>query len=148
VKFALDTNIYVDAFRDRAAEAALLRFIERALPFTFLSAVVMQELAAGARTPTQARELERSVFQPFVRRRRVFAPLSTAFVRSGRLVAAVAAREGRAAVYDNPSLLNDALLAASCREAGITLVTNDSDFDRFAPFMKGWRHVRPWPDVS
>jgi predicted nucleic acid-binding protein len=71
VKFAFDTNIYVDAFRDPAAEAALLRFIERALPFTFLSAVVMQELAAGARTPAQARELERSVFQPFVRRRRV-----------------------------------------------------------------------------
>jgi predicted nucleic acid-binding protein len=37
----------------------------------------------------------------------------------------VAAKEGWAAVYDNPSLLNDALLAASCREAGITLVTND-----------------------
>jgi predicted nucleic acid-binding protein len=148
VKFALDTNIYVDAFRDPAAEATLLRFIERALPFTFLSAVVMQELAAGARTPAQARELERSVFQPFVRRRRVFAPMSTAFVQSGRLVAAVAAREGWAAVDDNPSLLNDALLAASCREAGISLVTNDGDFDRFAPFMKGWRHVRPWPDVS
>lgn len=148
MKFALDTNIYVDAFRDPAAEAALLRFIERALPFTFLSAVVMQELAAGARTPAQARELERSVFQPFVRRRRVFAPMSTAFVRSGRLLAAVAAREGWPAVYDNPSLLNDALLAASCREAGITLVTNDRDFGRFAPLMKAWRPVRPWPDVS
>jgi predicted nucleic acid-binding protein len=74
--------------------------------------------------------------------------MSTAFVQSGRLVAAVAAWEGWAAVYDNPSLLNDALLAASCRDAGISLVTNDGDFDRFAPFMKGWRHVRPWPDVS
>lgn len=148
MKFALDTNIYVDAFRDPAAEAALLRFVERALPFTFLSAVVMQELAAGARTPAQARELERSVFQPFVRRHRVFAPMATAFVHSGRLVARVAAKEGWAAVYDNPSLLNDALLAASCQEAGITLVTNDGDFDRFAPFMKGWRHVRAWPDVS
>lgn len=147
MKFALDTNIYVDAFRDPAAEAALLRFIERALPFTFLSAVVMQELAAGARTPARARELERSVFEPFVRRGRVFAPMSTAFVQSGRLIAAVAAREGWTAVYDNPSLLNDALLAASCREAGITLVTNDGDFDRFATLMKGWRHVRPWPDV-
>jgi predicted nucleic acid-binding protein len=60
----------------------------------------------------------------------------------------VAAREGWPAIYDNPSLLNDALLAASCREAGITLVTNDGDFGRFAPFMKGWRPVSPWPDVS
>jgi predicted nucleic acid-binding protein len=148
VKYALDTNIYIDAFRDPAVEAALLRFLERALPFTFLSAVVMQELAAGARTPAQVRELERSIFEPFVRRGRVFAPVITAFVRSGRLLAAVAAREGWPTVYENPYLLNDALLAASCRDAGITLVTQDSDFDRFAPFIKGWRPVHPWPDMS
>ncbi|MGE5814418.1 MAG: type II toxin-antitoxin system VapC family toxin [Acidobacteriota bacterium] len=148
MKYALDTNIYIDAFRDPAVEAALLRFLERALPFTFLSVVVMQELAAGARTSAQGRELQRSVFQPFARRRRVFAPMTTAFVRSGRLIAAVAAREGWPAVHENPSLLNDALLAASCRDAGITLVTQDSDFDRFAQFMKGWRHVRPWPNVT
>jgi predicted nucleic acid-binding protein len=148
VKYALDTNIYIDAFRDPEAEAALLGFLERALPFTFLSAVVMQELAAGARTPAQLRELERSVFQPFVRRGRVFAPMTRAFVRSGRLIAAVAAREGWATIHKNPSLLNDALLATSCRDAGITLMTRDSDFDRFTRFMRGWRHVRPWPDVS
>ena len=91
----------------------------------------MQELAAGARTAAQARELERSVFRPFFRRARVFAPTTAAFIHSGRLLAAVAAREGWAAIHDNPSLLNDALLAASCRERGIALVTQDSDFDRF-----------------
>ena len=148
MKYALDTNIYIDAFRDPDAEAALLGFLERALPFTFLSAVVMQELAAGARTPAQLRELDRSVFQPFVRRGRVFAPMTAAFVRSGRLIAAVAAREGWLTIHGNPSLLNDTLLAASCREAGVTLLTRDSDFDRFTPFMRGWRHVRPWPHVS
>jgi predicted nucleic acid-binding protein len=74
--------------------------------------------------------------------------MTTAFVRSGRLIAAVAAREGWPTVHENPSLLNDALLAASCRDAGITLVTQDSDFDRFAPFIKGWRHVRPWPNAT
>jgi predicted nucleic acid-binding protein len=147
VKYALDTNIYIDALRDSAVEAALLAFLERALPFTFLSAVVMQELAAGARTPAQVRELERPIFQPFVRRSRLFAPMTTAFVR-GRMIAALAAKEGWAAIHDNASLVNDALLAASCREAGITLLTNDSDFDRFAPFMKGWRPVRPWPEVG
>ena len=141
----LDTNLFVDAFRDTSAEAALLGFLERALPFTFMSAVVMQELAAGARTREQARELERSVFRPFERRGRVFGPAPAAFVNSGRLVAAVAAREGWEVIYENPSLLNDALLASSCREQGITLVTSDSDFDRFLPFFRGWRHVAPWP---
>jgi predicted nucleic acid-binding protein len=146
VKYALDTNIFIDAFRDTAAEAALLTFLEHALPFTFLSAVVMQERAAGARTSAQTRELERSVFRPFVRRQRVFAPTIAAFVSSGRVLAAVAAREGWKAVHDNPSLLNDALLAASCRERGITLITQDGDFDRLAPLLGHWHHVAPWPD--
>jgi predicted nucleic acid-binding protein len=148
VKYALDTNIFVDAFRNTVSEEALLGFLERALPFTFLSAVVMQELAAGARTPKLARELERSVFRPFVRRHRVFAPTSAAFVSSGRLLASVAAREGWNAVHDNPSLLNDALLAVSCRERGITLITQDDDFDRFRPFVGGWHHVAPWPALD
>jgi predicted nucleic acid-binding protein len=148
VRYALDTNLFIDAFRDATAEAALLTFLERALPVTFLSAVVMQELAAGARTPHQTRELERSVFNPFLRRQRVFAPTSTAFVSSGRVLAALAAREGWKAVHDNPSLLNDALLAASCRERGITLITRDRDFDRFSLFLGGWRHVAPWPELD
>ncbi len=105
----------------------------------------MQELAAGARTREQARELERSVFRPFERRGRVFGPAPAAVVNSGRLLAAVAARDGWEAIDQNPSLLNDALLASSCRERGITLITRDSDFDRFSPFLRGWRHVAPWP---
>jgi predicted nucleic acid-binding protein len=145
VKFAIDTNLFIDALRGRAAEAELLSFLGRALPVTFMSAVVMQELAAGARTEQQARTLDRAVFKPFERRGRVFAPASRAFVESGRLLAAVAKREGWQAVYDNPSLLNDALIASSCRERGITLITRDADFDRFRPLLRGWHHVAPWP---
>jgi predicted nucleic acid-binding protein len=139
VKYALDTNVFIDSFRDATAEAALLTFLERALPFTFMSAVVMQELAAGARTGDQARELERSVFRPFERRQRVFAPTAATFVSSGRVLAALAAREGWEAIHDNPSLLNDALLASSCRDR-ITLITQDG-FDRLRPFLGQWRHV-------
>lgn len=148
MKYALDTNVFIDAFRHRTAEAELLAFLERALPVTFMSAVVMQELAAGARTRNRARELERSVFRPFERRGRVFAPTTAVFVISGRLLAAVAEREGWEVIYENPSLLNDALLASSCRERGITLITNDGDFDRFPPFLRGWRHVKPWPTLG
>lgn len=148
MKYALDTNIFVDSFRSEEAEVELLSFLKRALPFTFMSAVVMQELAAGARTPEAARELERLVFEPFERRRRVFAPSAAAFVESGRTLAAVAAREGWQLLDGNSSLLNDALIAASCRELGITLVTKDGDFNRFDPFLRGWRHVVPWPALD
>jgi predicted nucleic acid-binding protein len=145
VKYALDTNIFIDGFRDEEAQAEILAFLNRALPFTYLSAVVMQELAAGARTADAARELQHAVFEPFERRRRVFAPSAAAFVNSGRVLASVAAKEGWQLVDDNPSLLNDALIAASCREQGITLITKDQDFERIAPFLKGLRYIEPWP---
>jgi predicted nucleic acid-binding protein len=78
----------------------------------------------------------------------VFAPATPAFVRSGRLLAAAGERQGWDAIYENPSLLNDAYLASSCRECGNKLITNDGDFDRFPPFLGGWRHIAPWPVLS
>jgi predicted nucleic acid-binding protein len=148
VKFALDTNVFVDAFRDETFAEALAAFLEQALPTTFLSAVVVQELAAGARTREQVRELESSIVRPFERRGRVFAPSTRAFRESGRLLAELATREGWAAIHSNLSLANDALLAASCREHGITLVTSDGDFDRFLPSLGRWCHAKPWPRVG
>ena len=56
------------------AQAEVFAFLSRALPFTFLSAVVMQELAAGARTTDVARDVQLGAFEPFELRRRVFAP--------------------------------------------------------------------------
>ena len=110
--------------------------------------MVVQELAAGARTRERVRALEASILRPFERRGRVFAPSTLAFRESGRLLAELAAREGWPAIYSNPSLANDALLAASCREQGFTLVTSDGDFDRFLPSLGRWRHVKPWPRVG
>jgi predicted nucleic acid-binding protein len=145
LKYAFDTNVLIDGFRSEETRVEVFAFLDRALPFTYLSAVVMQELAAGARTSKAAQELQRSVFEPFERRRRVFAPSAAAFVTSGRVLASIAANEGWQLVDANPSFLNDALIAASCREQGVTLITNDSDFKRIAAFLKGLRYVQPWP---
>jgi predicted nucleic acid-binding protein len=145
VKYALDTNIFIDAFRNDEAQAEVFLFLNRALPFVYLSAVVMQELAAGARTADAARAVQRGVFEPFERRQRVFAPSSAAFVESGRVLAAIAAREGWQLLDEKPSFLNDALIAASCRERGITLITRDGDFKRLAPLVRGFRYAAPWP---
>ena len=148
MKFALDTNIFIDGFRSEQTQAEVFEFLNRALPFTYLSAVVMQELAAGARTPQAAREVLQGVFEPFDRRRRVFAPSTAAFAESGRVLAALAGREGWQVLDEKPSLLNDALIAVSCRERGVTLITKDADFKRLAPFVRGFRHTAPWPMPS
>ena len=148
MKYTLDTNIFIDGFRSEEAQAEVFAFLNRALPFTYLSAVVMLELSAGARSADAARDVQRGVFDPFERRRRVFAPSSAAFVESGRVLAAVAASEGWQLVDEKPSFLNDALIAASCRERGITLITRDGDFKRLAPFVKGFRYASPWPTAA
>lgn len=147
MKYTLDTNVFIDGFRDADAQADLLAFLNRALPFTYLSAVVMQELAVGARTAEAIRNLQEGIFEPFERRGRVFTPSAGAFVDSGRVLASVAAKEGWQVLDENPSLLNDALIAASCREQGITVITKDGDFERIAPFLKGLRYAEPWPSA-
>jgi predicted nucleic acid-binding protein len=145
VKYALDTNIFIDGFRSEEAQADILAFLHRVLPSVYLSAVVMQELAAGARTPQAARDVEQGLFEPFERRRRVFAPSTAAFAESGGVIATLATREGWQLLDEKPSLLNDALIAVSCREQGVTLITKDGDFKRLAPLVKGFHYAAPWP---
>ena len=145
MKYTLDTNIFIDGFRNEEAQAEVFAFLDRELPFTYLSAVVIQELAAGARTAQAARAVQEGVFESFARRRRLFAPSVSSFAESGRVLAAVAAREGWQLLDEKPSLLNDALIAVSCREQGITLITMDADFKRLSPFVRGFRYAAPWP---
>ena len=75
----------------------------------------------------------------------MFAPSSGAFARSGRVLAALAAQEGWGLLDEKPSLLNDALIAVSCREQGITLITRDGDFKRLSLFVGGFQYAAPWP---
>jgi predicted nucleic acid-binding protein len=147
VKFTCDTNVLVDVLRDPAAEDAFGVFLSRFSHVTYLSAVVMLELRAGARTPAQVRLLEKEIFKRFDHAKRVLTPSAGAFTTAGALLANLALREGWTAAA-HPSLVHDALLAASCRESGVTLITRDRDFARFKTILRGWRFVAPWPDVS
>jgi predicted nucleic acid-binding protein len=100
----------------------------------------MQELARGGRRTTEAaRELQQEYSNHFERRaaclRAFRQSLSSKAVVSSRLSPR---REGWRMLDENPSLLNDALIAASCRDKGSTLITKDGDFKRFASFVKGF----------
>jgi predicted nucleic acid-binding protein len=78
VKFTCDTNVLVDVLRDPSAEEAFGVFLSRFSHLTYLSAVVIMELHAGARTPGQAKLLEKAVVQHFARANRVFTPSADA----------------------------------------------------------------------
>jgi predicted nucleic acid-binding protein len=144
-KYAIDTNVYIDAFNDAVSAEALKTFLRARLPSTFLSAVVVQELRVGARTPMAANTLHTDVFDPFERRGRVFAPSAMAFKECGCILVDLIVHDGLNYAETKRSLVNDVLLATSCREQGITLVTSDEDFDIIRPHLKGLQTVPPWP---
>lgn len=144
-KYAIDTNVYIDSFGDAGKADALKSFIYAHLAETFLSAVVVQELRAGARTAPAAAVLQTEVFAPFERRGRVFAPSPTAFKECGRVIVDLITKDGIAYADTRRALVNDVLLGTSCREQGIVLITNDADFAAIRRHLRGWRAVAPWP---
>lgn len=144
-KYVLDSNLFIHAFRDETANAELQRFHQLFAPFEYLSAVVAQELRAGTRSPADRLSLERRVLDVFARRERVVTPSLRAWHESGNVLAELARLEGLDVSRISNSFGNDVLLALSCGEAGLVLVTDNlRDFeriDRVAPF----EFTGPWP---
>ena len=141
-KYTLDTNVLIDALRVPEELAALKAFLERALPVCYLSGIVVQELEAGVTTRAQAELIADQLVGPFARRGRVIAPSAEAWARSGQVLWQLR-RQHRGTLP--ASLANDALLACSCREAGITLITRDNDFHRLGRHVSGLQLSVPYP---
>ncbi len=144
-RYVLDANLFVRGFREPAANADLQRFHYAFAPFEYLSAVVVQELAAGTRSRTDRRALDRHVVDLFRRRGRIVTPSSGAWEASGDVLAELARRDGLELSRVSKSFGNDVVLAMSCREAGLVLVTdNRRDFERIARIVH-FDFVDPWP---
>jgi predicted nucleic acid-binding protein len=73
-KYALDTNLFIDGFRDESCRVQLERFHTAFAPFEHLSAIVMHELCAGTHRPGDLVRLEQHVLRPFLQSSRVFTP--------------------------------------------------------------------------
>lgn len=144
-KYVLDTNLFIQAFREAAANEALQRFHHLFAPFEYLSSVVVQELRAGVRSVDDRRALERHVLDPFARRGRLVTPSARAWDLSGDVLAALVKSGGLDLGRVSKAFGNDVLLALSCREAGVVLVTdNGRDFERIARVAR-FDFTGPWP---
>jgi predicted nucleic acid-binding protein len=145
-KFALDTNLYIRAIREAVAADELQLFYSTFAPVTYLSSVVLHELLVGATSVAKSREIREAVADPFRRTRRVFTPSADAWETAADAIAAMARREKRELRSLPKSLVNDYLLAASCRESGIVLVThNSADFEEIRRYIKV-QFTAPWPE--
>lgn len=144
-KYVLDTNLYIAADRDAARGEELAAFYESHLPFTFFHAVVAQELLQGAVDARRGAEIRRGFVRPFEARRRVITPTFAAWARSGEVAAALVRAKVISSAAFTRSFVNDVVLAISCREAGVTLVTqNVADFERIRR-VEPFDYVGPWP---
>ncbi len=141
----LDASLYITADRDAAFAEELMGFYETHQPLTFFHAVVAQELLQEAVDARRAEETRKNLMRPFEARGRVITPTFAAWARSGEVVAALVRPWSMRAASVTRSFLNDVVLAMSCREVGVTLVTRKlADFERIrrvAPFD----FVGPWP---
>lgn len=143
-KYVLDTQLFINAFRDRVANEELQRFHRAFSPFEHLSVIVAQELRAGVK-PRDRKALERNVLTIFKRAGRTITPSADAWHRSGDLLAEMARQDGLEIARVSKAFANDILLALSCREAGCVLVTdNERDFQRIRRFVP-FDFTKPWP---
>lgn len=144
-KYVLDTNLYIAANRDPSAAEALAAFYAGYLPFTYFHATVAQELLVEAFDRTRRREVHGAYIRPFEARGRVVVPSFATWARSGELVATLIQRRVLNPAGISRSFLNDAVLAASCREEGLTLITaNVRDFALLRQVERFEFHA-PWP---
>ncbi|MGH7663364.1 MAG: type II toxin-antitoxin system VapC family toxin [Gemmatimonadaceae bacterium] len=145
-KYVLDTNLYIAADRDMAKAEELIRFYSAFLPFTYLHAVVVQELLLGAVDLRRAQLIQDAYIAPFEARDRLLTPSYENWKRSGVVVATLVEQRAISPGGFGRSFLNDVLLAVSCREAGVTLVTsNVADFERIRQ-VERFEFLVPWPE--
>lgn len=143
--FVLDTSLYIKATRCEQWNRELVAFYSTHTPFVYLHSVVAGELLAGAVRPGIEKETHRRFLAPFEATGRVITPSPAAWARAGR-IAAVLIRGGTLSPTGvKRSFFNDCLIAASSREHGFVLITdNAADFEVIAS-VSPVRYLPPWP---
>jgi predicted nucleic acid-binding protein len=127
VKHLIDTDLYIDLIQSGTTLPIIRELYEKETPGIYFSSIVVQELLAGARSPSGRRRVE-VLFRPFERAGRIVTPNHKHWKDAGGVLAKVL--QLRPDLKSKlPSLVNDCLLAQSARSLGATLYTgNRGDF--------------------
>ena len=129
----IDSNVYIHAFRDSAFGEALRRFHQNRLPHLVLSVVVAHELLAGAANATRERSLRRGLVEPFRTRQRLHVPARQTWEMAATIDRRLRKRMNLESKLQTRSFANDILIAASARELGAVIITeNSADFSIIA----------------
>lgn len=132
VKVLLDSSIYIPFINQGISHPALE--ISEGIPLVYMSAVVMEELYAGALDPNTIRLLDK-LFNTFDRLGRLITPLASDWQKAGKIIAKIGLKYGFEEVF-LARLINDALIALSARRIGAIIYTkNLRDFRRIREYI-------------
>ena len=125
MKYILDTNIYLDAFRSQEKKEQFRQTFFPLLPSTFFSAVVAYELHVDA-WDGRTRDALRDFIHPLERAGRVVTPSFDDWVEASTIVTNIESKD-RSWRSKLPALLNDILIALCARQIGAILITKNRD---------------------
>lgn len=144
-KYVLDTSLYVYATRDEEWNRELQAFYQARAPFVYLHSVVAGELLAGAVSSDLERRTHRHLIAPFESTGRLVTPGHGAWKRAGAAVARLVRERRLSPNGIRRSFLNDCLIAASARDHGLVVVTDNlRDFELIRT-VEPVEVVPPWP---
>jgi predicted nucleic acid-binding protein len=136
VKYLLDTNVYLEAFRSQAKRNQFRQSFFPLLPATYLSAVVAYELNVNAQD-SLTRELIQQFVRPLIRTGRVVTPTFHDWTEASTIVTSSRGKD-KSWRSKLPALLNDVLIALCARKAGAIMITYNRDDFRLIQRHKGF----------
>jgi predicted nucleic acid-binding protein len=142
--YLIDSNVYVHAAREVAFGESLRSFHQRNLPSLVLSAVVVHELLVGA-VPSIERSFRKGILEPFRLRHRLHVPARQTWDLATRIDRRLRRNKNLESKLRTRSFFNDMLIAASAREIGATVVTENSQDFRIIADAVDIRYIEPWP---
>jgi predicted nucleic acid-binding protein len=125
MKYLLDTNIYLRAFRSEEEKTSFRKSFYPLLRVTYLSSVVAYELSVNARDRL-TRELVWEFARPLQQTGRVVVPTFDSRLEASEIVTNIEKKE-KSWRSKLPTLLNDILIALCARQIGATLITYNRD---------------------
>ena len=146
-KYILDTGLYIRATREDSWNQALEAFAWNFAPFIYLHSTVAHELLAGSLSTVLERRTQEQFISPFEATRRVITPTHRTWKQASLVVAQLIRTRQLSPNGVTRSFPNDCLIAASAREQGMTVITeNERDF-RMISTVLPVQFCPPWPQV-
>ncbi len=132
-RYIFDTNVYIQCILNREFALRHSESYSNYIPATFFSSVVAQELLVGCTDELAARRVQ-NFLTPFERVGRIVNPAYEDWKEAAHIVVRIGVKR-KELRSKKIALINDAMIALSCRRIGATLVTlNIQDFETIRGF--------------